>query len=154
MNMVLGFMIFEQHVTLLEKVKPEFMAGRWNGVGGRVEEARGCLGEAEIHAMVREFEEETGTATQPEHWTLTISLTHGGNVVNVFHGDGAAVDFWGIPWRARGKAERVRNWRRDALPDAIMPNLRWMIPLQLAEVKFPLYIEDVSSFGATEGGTW
>lgn len=56
---VLGFAFDSQgRVCLIRKVKPEWQANKWNGVGGKVE-----YGESAIDAMVREFWEETGVYT-------------------------------------------------------------------------------------------
>lgn len=55
---VLGFAFDPngERVVLIEKTKPDFLKGKWNGVGGKVEES-----DPDIYsAMVREFEEETG----------------------------------------------------------------------------------------------
>ena len=59
---------------MIEKKRgPEGVAGRWNGVGGKVEE-----GETPAEAMVRECFEETSLPSTPEGWV------HFG----VLHGDG------------------------------------------------------------------
>lgn len=61
---VLGFAFNSRmEVCLIQKRKPAWQAGKWNGVGGKIEN-----GEAALTAMMREFKEETGVATQPEHW--------------------------------------------------------------------------------------
>lgn len=54
----LGFLIdpVNQQVVLIQKDKPEFQKGKYNGVGGKLEPT-----DESIHdAMVREFKEETG----------------------------------------------------------------------------------------------
>lgn len=57
----LGFAFDEslQEVTLIEKQRPEWQAGKLNGVGGKVEPR-----ENPYLAMEREFEEETGVLHQ------------------------------------------------------------------------------------------
>lgn len=52
---VAGFMTDGQRVALIEKHRPPALAGRLNGIGGKVENW-----ETPELAMVREFEEETG----------------------------------------------------------------------------------------------
>lgn len=54
---VLGFMFTEdgKGVVLIQKKKPAWQHGRWNGIGGKIEER-----ETPEKAIVREFEEETG----------------------------------------------------------------------------------------------
>jgi len=64
-----GFMFnndMSEIILLLRKSKPklEWMAGKWNGVGGHIEE-----GETPAVCMAREFEEEAGIKTNPEDWT-------------------------------------------------------------------------------------
>ena len=62
---VLGFMFSAdlQEVLLIEKQRPRWQAGLLNGIGGKIE-----AGEAPLTAMVREFYEESGLATQAEDW--------------------------------------------------------------------------------------
>lgn len=62
---VLGFMFDRKlkRVALINKTKPSFQVGKLNGVGGKVNEGESC-----IDAMVREFEEETGTITDTNNW--------------------------------------------------------------------------------------
>lgn len=66
-----GFMINPdtKQVLFIEKQRPEFQKGKWNGIGGKIE-----FGEAPIDAMVREFYEEADVVTKPEDWTHTVSL--------------------------------------------------------------------------------
>lgn len=54
---VIGFMFSAgmQLVLLIRKNRPDWQAGRLNGIGGKIEP-----GEAPIDAMIREFKEETG----------------------------------------------------------------------------------------------
>jgi 8-oxo-dGTP diphosphatase len=69
---VLGF-LFDSglvSVALIEKQKPEWQKGRFNGVGGKVEE-----GEVPRVAMSREFHEETGVLLPPEAWTQYAKMT-------------------------------------------------------------------------------
>lgn len=56
-NYVLGFLFDErfERVVLILKKRPQWQAGRYNGVGGHIED-----GEHPMEAMRREFEEETG----------------------------------------------------------------------------------------------
>lgn len=44
-----------QQIVLIQKKRPDWQAGQFNGVGGKVED-----GEFALDAMRREFEEETG----------------------------------------------------------------------------------------------
>ncbi len=60
---VLGFAFtHDGRVALIEKNRPAWQAGKWNGVGGHMEP-----GEDIYEAMAREFQEETGVET-PWGW--------------------------------------------------------------------------------------
>lgn len=51
-------------VLLLKKARgPSFNVGRWNGIGGKIEN-----GESPRGAMAREFQEECGIITKGEDW--------------------------------------------------------------------------------------
>jgi 8-oxo-dGTP pyrophosphatase MutT (NUDIX family) len=52
---VLIFAWHNQKLVLIKKNRPEFLKGRWNGIGGKIE-----TGETPEAAAVREFKEETG----------------------------------------------------------------------------------------------
>lgn len=64
---VVGFMFSNdrQFVALIRKNRPEWQAGKLNGIGGKIED-----GEIPRGAMVREFREETGLETRWEDWTI------------------------------------------------------------------------------------
>jgi len=64
-NYVLGFLFNNKldKVILIEKNRPEFLKGKLNGIGGKVE-----LNETYIDAIVREFKEETGIDIHHEEW--------------------------------------------------------------------------------------
>jgi hypothetical protein len=52
-------------VLLIRKAKPDWMKGKLNGVGGKIEQ-----GESVYEAQAREVLEETGITTTPDQWTL------------------------------------------------------------------------------------
>ena len=62
---VLGFCFNDDLscVVLMRKLKPEWQAGKLNGIGGKIE----CF-ETASEAMVREFKEETGVTTTEGDW--------------------------------------------------------------------------------------
>lgn len=72
---VLGFLFSSdlRNVSLIEKQKPEWQKGRFNGIGGKLEE-----NESTAQAMSREFLEETGVSILPEQWK-EYALLHGSN---------------------------------------------------------------------------
>lgn len=65
MKMVVGFAYNNVGaLVMILKRKPEVLAGKWNGVGGKIE----TYDESIEHAMSREFEEEAGQLILPEQW--------------------------------------------------------------------------------------
>lgn len=71
---VLGFAFNERRqVVLIKKTKPAWQRGRWNGVGGKVEDDD--LSPAQ--AMSREFYEETGVMIESSFWTRRGMLMNG-----------------------------------------------------------------------------
>lgn len=60
---VVGFAFNDCHVLLIQKQRPAWQKGLYNGLGGHIEK-----NEEPISAMVREFEEECGVVTKPSDW--------------------------------------------------------------------------------------
>lgn len=62
----LGFAFFNcGDLVLIKKTKPAWQRGRWNAVGGKMEDSE------DINtSMVREFREETGVSTDQDQWKL------------------------------------------------------------------------------------
>jgi 8-oxo-dGTP pyrophosphatase MutT (NUDIX family) len=61
-------------VALIQKQRPTWQKGKWNGIGGSREQA-----ETGSEAMAREFYEETGMRTKPEDWKLVGKLKRVGS---------------------------------------------------------------------------
>lgn len=53
-------------VLLIQKNRPAWQAGKFNGIGGKIE----SFDESVAHAMTREFFEEAGLLINSENWTL------------------------------------------------------------------------------------
>lgn len=72
---VVGF-AFDMYgaVALIQKKRPEWQAGCWNGIGGSREP-----GEVGPIAMAREFEEETGMFTNASQWKFIGKLHKAGS---------------------------------------------------------------------------
>lgn len=85
---VLGF-AFDQHgrLALIKKAKPDWQAGKWNGVGGKLEAAD----HSPAHAMSREFSEETGVSIPHDQWRRVARMQRDGQweceVFTVQHDD-------------------------------------------------------------------
>ena len=125
---VLGFCfdVPGDSVLLIEKNRPDWQKGNWNGVGGHIED-----GETPIDAMRREFKEETGLTLRM--WDHTVVYTCPGGTVYVFRGFHSSIE------DAKTMTdEKVGMWPVDALPPRHMSNLDWLIPLQDADIAWPL----------------
>jgi 8-oxo-dGTP diphosphatase len=126
---VLGFMFSPdgQKVVLIHKLRPEFQAGKLNGVGGKIEP-----NEHYIDAMTREFLEETSVETQGNQWEYYASMNLiGGSIIYVFKCFTEAYSQVVSP-----TDEQVSIFDVNALPLNIMPNLKVLIPLALGEFKY------------------
>lgn len=138
-HFTLGF-VFDQsleHVLLMHKTKPEWQAGRVNGLGGKVEE-----GEESRACIAREIKEEADLSTAEEDWVH----------VGIMRGTGWQVDVYGLVYQgamtdARSlEAECVEWFPVDTLPQNHIPNLAWIVPfvknmLQKADRAAPFLVE-------------
>ena len=129
---VLGFLFDKdsrQWVVLILKNKPDWQQGRYNGVGGKIEDR-----ETPLQAMRREFIEE---ANMDVDWQPRLVI--GGNdwKVHIF--------------RSFGKVTSVQTMTEETLyvapvkqlPDNCIENLYWIIPLLLDEnaTKYDVIVE-------------
>lgn len=133
-----------EHVLLIIKNRPQWQAGKANGVGGKIEE-----GEAPEKAMAREFLEEAEVAIAPEHWKLHVIL----GVSDV-----AKVYFYSTVMsnltlsHLEGKVNDVREQffvcNADSLPENVIPNLKWLVPLIARDqVETPISIREFQRGG-------
>lgn len=146
---VLGFAFDTAcRVALVKKDRPKWMAGRWNGIGGKIE-----ANEKPIDAMVREFREETGVTTAPIVWQHFATL------------DDAVLGYqiWchATVWPPESldlvqtvESEEIRIFGGDVLVRSdidLMPNLCWLIPmsLSLSDTEIPVLISYRRNTGAS-----
>ncbi len=75
---VCGLCFDRNTVVLIQKNRPTWQTGLWNGIGGK------CLPhERPDLAMVREFREETGAETRSQDWSPFLDLSESdGDVVH------------------------------------------------------------------------
>ena len=110
---VAGFLFSpdEKEVLLIQKNRPDWQRGKLNGIGGHVEPV-----ESRVEAMKREF---------LNSWQECVSL----------HGDGWLVHFYysfGDLSAAKTMTdEKVQAYSVSKLPDNIIPNLKYLIPIRL-----------------------
>ena len=130
-------------VTLIEKQKPEWQTGKWNGVGGKIEP-----GEHEVDAMSREFHEETGVLFPIDSWKEIVTLRGDDWEVTFFYH--IHIDLFKVETK---ETERVMFLDPRRLPENVIPNLRWLIPLAMDDtVMKPLGIRGINLTDAELGG--
>lgn len=66
----LAFSRNKKDILLIQKTRPEWQKGLYNGVGGKVEN----FDKSSRHAMVREFQEKTGILTRNSDWEELATL--------------------------------------------------------------------------------
>lgn len=111
-------------VLLIRKNRPEWQAGKLNGIGGKLEE---CDPGA-VHGCAREIFEETGLA-------LFFAVL---KPVAALQGSSCHINFFAaeLPWTLFSLArtmtdEALEIYPVDELPIDVVPNLRWLVPLSL-----------------------
>lgn len=124
------------NVALIRKIKPMWQAGHLNGIGGLIEEKdRGPgVGASRVglNAMVREFEEETGLETHCEDWKHFHTMGSEEWQVECFRA------FHMPLYELRSETEEeVVIVEVDKLPESVLFNLRWLIPLALDPQPLP-----------------
>ena len=123
---VVGFLFDDDadRVVLIRKNRPEWQAGKLNGVGGKVEPL-----ETPQVAMAREFHEETGVAVHEWHPFATLAWEEG--VVHFFRAfDTQALDGCRTTTDESIERHRVHSLALPAprCPN-VTPNLKWLVPL-------------------------
>lgn len=134
---VAGFLFCGDKVALIEKLKPAWQKGKLNAIGGKIEE-----GETPLTAMDREFEEEALAHHISQHdWEQYAIICNFkvGYEVHFFRAFTNTED--GIMSMTE---EKVDWYSVNDLPDNVIPNLRWLIPMALdKDLKVPTEIEDI-----------
>jgi len=104
-------------VALIQKNRPQWQAGLFNAIGGKVE-----LGETAQQAMRREFREEAGVDLE---WTHRMTLKGSDYSVDFFsrHDDAAISQIMTMT------DEVVEIHQAYDLPENLIPNLWWIIPM-------------------------
>lgn len=123
-HMVVGFLFnrAKNGVILIQKKKPKWMAGKFNGVGGKIE-----ADEEPVEAMRREFKEETGVSVK--NWDCVAILRGPDNEVCFFCAT-ASNDVLGRCASVEQELVVDADYP-EVLEDPIMPNLKWLLPLCL-----------------------
>lgn len=118
---VVGF-VFDpswQRVLLIRKKRPDWQAGKLNGIGGEIER-----NETPSAAMTRECMEECGLLIPHKEWTLYVSLQDR---------RGWWIDFFYAVRDAIGDAQSTTDEDVEVVPteslNGCITNLRWLIPM-------------------------
>ncbi len=112
----------KSYVALILKTHPDWQAGKLNAIGGRIETEKN---ESPMDAMRREFKEETGLDVQDWRQFATLADERGW----------AVRFYWamGKPWECRQTTDEQPFLAIvGSLPENIIPNLRWLIPMALS----------------------
>jgi len=137
MEYVAGLLFSDEgdRVALILKNRPAWQAGKFNAIGGKIE-----LNETPEAAMRREFIEE---ANVDATWQFRFTLGNPG--------------LWGVHFFSCYSSAAMADLQTmtdepievieiHALPENLIPNLRWIIPLLLdPTVVVPHYIVDAQS---------
>lgn len=127
-NYVAGFALdyAGTHVLLVRKNTPEWQRGLLNGIGGKVEPEEGTY-----NAMVREWQEETGTYIGPADWRLLVTLHSGEHTIDFFTTRQSIRYLETLHTHTNDVDEDLELWNvldLAARGDKI-PNLAWLVPL-------------------------
>jgi 8-oxo-dGTP diphosphatase len=143
---VTGFMfsVCERYVVLVSKLGPAWQCGQLNGVGGKLEP-----GETSSEGMAREFLEETGIETHGLEWKYFSSLVRPGAYKVDFFFMKSVLAFAATT----AEKEMISVYPTGQLPDNVIPNLRWLIPLALdPNLRFDRPVTIVESADADRAG--
>lgn len=141
---VLGFAMDGDLVLLVRKNKPAWQKGKLNGIGGGIED----FDESPLHAMVREFKEETGIDTIIEDWH-NFAIMHGSDwEVYCFESQVPRPKLVSVQGLNNDIGERLENWYISELRNesAVISNVPWLIEMIRARPRTtyqnPLRISD------------
>ena len=130
---VLGFAFStdKSRVMLIKKTHPAWQAGKLNGIGGHVED-----GEKFHQAMRREFEEETGVRCAS--WDYCLQLRDPGDhyIMRVYMT--VLSDDKYEACSSMTEEKLVDTFIANIVPSQCVYNLRWIVPMLLDSVVFPV----------------
>lgn len=127
-KMVVGFLFSGFRVLLVQKIKPEWQAGLWNGVGGLIEP-----NETPLDAMRREFLEETKTVNDIEWRHFATEIEPFGAYVYFFSAKINNDESSTILWPSVNDVGEMLRWKH--ITDIgfahmrCLGNLNWLLPL-------------------------
>jgi len=137
MDYVVGFLFSMDYekVVLIRKNKPEWQAGKLNGIGGKVEP-----GERPMFAMKREFAEEAGVEIG---WWRHFCVLEGGDWKVLFF-----VCMGDLSQVKQMEEEEIRIVEVAGIHMVeTIPNLRWLIPMALDSRNLHAHVKEELPFG-------
>lgn len=144
---VLGFMFDKnkENVLLIHKNRPENLAGKINGIGGKIENFTKInnsfnldLPETPLTAMIREFEEECGIKNN--NWTQFCKLIGENCIIYIFKSIGD------ITLAKTIEDEEVVIYSVKNLPKNSLHHINWLIPMALTDHNFivnEIYLDEI-----------
>lgn len=115
-------------VLLVEKQRPDWQKGRLNGVGGKIEQ-----GEKSLNCIVREVREESNLEIQKENWAYVGEIKSSVFLMDV---DVYAAIYGGNLNDAITTTNEIVGWHDiKNLPEKILPNINWLVPLAIDKLK-------------------
>lgn len=128
---VVGLAHDGQRMAFVKKNRPEWQAGLLNGIGGHIED----FDKSPLDAMVREFEEETGVLVP--NWRYLVKMTYPLQAEIWFFTTKVPASTLNSLYAATDEAIEVHSIEYPSLyPHLFIRNLRWIVPLALAEEEY------------------
>lgn len=126
---VLGFIFSTdlKSVALLRKDRPEWQAGKLNGIGGKLEKEEDIF-----EGMVRECYEETGISIPEEEWNYFAAFEGEQHHVHCFK-----TTYHDITQLICPESEVIEYLSLDKIHEEnLMDNVKYLIPMALSSCKF------------------
>lgn len=137
---VVGFMFSDDQkkVALIRKNKPEWQAGKLNGIGGSVEP-----GENSEQAQVREFIEEAGVAAGWQYYlSKTVHRLNGEELPEPYTVDYfVSIGDLSLVKTMTGEKVDIYTIEEIQTRDDVIPSIRWAIPMALENLKYSVMAE-------------
>jgi 8-oxo-dGTP diphosphatase len=122
-----GF-VFDQNlknVLLMHKDRPDWQAGKVNGIGGKFD-----VGEESLDCMMREAKEESDLDTDKDKWVFL-----GNMYTDMVHLDVYAYVHDDLSRAKTMTSEEVEIFSVANLPSNMLSNLRWLIPMAVDKIE-------------------
>lgn len=139
---VLGFAFYEDKVLLIQKQRPLWQKGLYNGIGGHIE-----AGEKPADAMAREFKEEAGIVLPANGWRQFLILEGIEFKVYCF----ACYDLFITKSAEQMTDEGIYWFRVGNIKCPRILNLDWIIPMALDQQVTAIVVDHTLPGEGTNG---